>query len=244
MALNELNETAALAGGDLDVGDFAEALEERAKLILSDVAGEAADEDRGVVGIGELVHGLRSAVESHRRSTHGRVHACRRTTGHHLAAGTSVGSLVLGGGSRDAHGAVAAVDALHFGQSALLIGLIGEADETVTTRHSADGVGHDLGGLAGWEAALEQRDENVFVDLGAKVSNEDGVLRATLLATVHRVSTYEELRGLWTDAYPRSASPPPVAQLSLKVREVFGIGEPLRVRAFAAAAGDAKSTKQ
>jgi len=41
-----------------------------------------------------------------------------------------------------------------------------------------------------------------------------------------------------------SASPPPEAQLSLKGREVFGIIEPLRESAFAAAAGEAKSMKQ
>lgn len=41
-----------------------------------------------------------------------------------------------------------------------------------------------------------------------------------------------------------SASPPPEAQLSLKGLEVFGIMEPLRERAFAAAAGEEKSMKQ
>jgi hypothetical protein len=42
----------------------------------------------------------------------------------------------------------------------------------------------------------------------------------------------------------RSAKPPPEAQLSLKGLLVFGIIEPLRERAFAAAAGEAKSMKQ
>jgi hypothetical protein len=41
-----------------------------------------------------------------------------------------------------------------------------------------------------------------------------------------------------------SARPPPDAQLSLKGREVLGIIEPLRDRALAAAAGEAKSMKQ
>lgn len=41
-----------------------------------------------------------------------------------------------------------------------------------------------------------------------------------------------------------SARPPPEAQLSLKGREVFGIIEPLRERALAAAAGEEKSMKQ
>lgn len=62
MTLDELNETAALSGWDLNVGDLAEALEEGTEFILSDVAGETANEDSGIVGIGELVHGLRSTV--------------------------------------------------------------------------------------------------------------------------------------------------------------------------------------
>lgn len=41
-----------------------------------------------------------------------------------------------------------------------------------------------------------------------------------------------------------SAKPPPEAQLSLNGRDVFGIMEPLRESALAAAAGDAKSMKQ
>lgn len=45
-------------------------------------------------------------------------------------------------------------------------------------------------------------------------------------------------------AYLRSARPPPVAQLSLKTRLVLGMGVPFRERALAAAAGEAKSTKQ
>lgn len=44
------------SGGDLDVCDLPKALEKRAKLILGDVAGEAANEDGGVVRVGELVH--------------------------------------------------------------------------------------------------------------------------------------------------------------------------------------------
>src|ERR1700712_4845383 len=42
----------------------------------------------------------------------------------------------------------------------------------------------------------------------------------------------------------RSASPPPEAQLSLKGRVEFGMSWPLNCRAFAAAWGVAKSTKQ
>lgn len=39
MALNELNKTAALSRWNLDVSDLAEALEERAELVLSDITG-------------------------------------------------------------------------------------------------------------------------------------------------------------------------------------------------------------
>ena len=58
VAVDKLNETASLAGRDLDVGDFAESLEERAELVLGDVAGEAADENSRVVRVGKLVHRL------------------------------------------------------------------------------------------------------------------------------------------------------------------------------------------
>lgn len=56
VTVDELDETAPLSGRDLDVGDLAKALEERAQLVLGDVAREAADKDSRVVGIGELVH--------------------------------------------------------------------------------------------------------------------------------------------------------------------------------------------
>jgi hypothetical protein len=181
VALDELNETAALSRGDLDVGDFAEALEEGAELILGDVAGEATNEHGGIVGVGELVHGLGSTVEGHGRATHGRVHASGAGHTHATAVTANTGTLVLGGSGGDAHGAVATVDTLHLGESALLVVLVGEANESVATGHAGDGIGHDLGGLARGEAALEERDEDVFVNLRAEVSNEDGVLGATVI---------------------------------------------------------------
>lgn len=87
VAVDELNETAALARRDLDIGDFTKALEEGAELVLSHVAREAADEDGSVVGVSELVH-LGSWVEAsiaevlHVASPHGLL---RHTTAHHLA---------------------------------------------------------------------------------------------------------------------------------------------------------------
>jgi hypothetical protein len=181
VALDELDETATLSRGNLDVGDFSEALEERTELILGDVAGKATDEHSGVVGVGKLVHGLGSTVEGHGRATHGRVHASGAGHTHATAVAANTGTLVLRGSGGDAHGAVAAVDTLHLGESTLLVVLIGEANEAVTAGHAGDGVGHDLGGLARGEAALEEGDENVFVNLRAEVTNEDGVLGATVI---------------------------------------------------------------
>ena len=179
MALNELNEATALSGGDLDVGDLTESLEERPKLILGDIAGKSTNKDSCVVGVSELVHGLRSTVEAHGGSTHGRVHT--RGTGHAHTAGNDTRTLVLGSSGGDTHRTVATVDSLHLAQSTLLVVLVGETNEAVATRHAADRVGHDLGRLAGWEAALEEGHEYILVDLRAQITNEDGILRATVI---------------------------------------------------------------
>lgn len=61
MTMHKLDEAATLARGDLDVGNLAESLEERAQLIFGDIARKATNEDGGVVGIRELVH-LRGRV--------------------------------------------------------------------------------------------------------------------------------------------------------------------------------------
>lgn len=233
VTLDELHETAALARRDLDVGDFAKALEERAKLILCHVARQTANEHRGVVGIRELVHRLRGTIVTHRRTTHRRIQAGRARNAH--TRGVVVGALVLGRRGRDAHRTVAAVDTLHLGQSALLIVLIGEADETVSTGHAGDRIGHNLGGLARREAALEQRHENVFGDLRTKVTDEDRVLGTTVLAATDMVSRRSRQGQQRKGTNPRSDRPPPVAQFSRKVRVVLGMGVPFRVKALAAA---------
>lgn len=187
VALDELDETAALARGDLDIGDFTEALEERTELILGNVAGETANENGGVVGVSELVHGLGSTVEAHRGSTHRGVHASR--TGHTHGTRHNTGALVLGGGGRNAHGTVTAVNTLHLAQGTLLVVLIRETNETVATGHAADGVGHDLGRLAGGETALEERNKNVFVDLRAEITNEDRVFGTTVVTASTQVNS-------------------------------------------------------
>lgn len=164
VTLNELNEAASLAGRDFDVGDLAKPLEERAELILGNISGKATHEDGCVVGVGELVHGLGSTVEAHRRSTHGRVHASR--TGHAHTTRNNTGALVLRGSCGDAHRTVTTVNSLHLAERTLLVVFVRETDKSVAARHAADGISHDLSRLAGREAALEERDENIFVDLG------------------------------------------------------------------------------
>ena len=191
VALDELDEAAALAGRDLDVGDLAEALEEGTELVLGDVAGKAADEHGGVVGVRELVHRLGSTVVAgHWRGAHG-VHAHGvRAAGHATHTGsTSCAALVLGSGGANAHRPITAVDALHLTESQLLVALVGEADETVASGKAADGVGHDLGGLARVVLGLEEGHEDVFVDLRAKVADEDGELgSAVVTAAVGKTS--------------------------------------------------------
>jgi hypothetical protein len=70
-----------------------------------------------------------------------------------------------------------------------LVALVGEADETVASGKAADGVGHDLGGLARVVLGLEEGHEDVFVDLRAKVADEDGELgSAVVTAAVGKTS--------------------------------------------------------
>lgn len=158
MALDELHETATFARRNLDVGDLPKSLEEGAEFVLGDVSGQTPYKDSGVVGVGELVHGLRSAIETHLWGT-GTVEAhLRRTTLlRHIHTSDCTTTLILGRGGRNAHRSIPAVDTLHLLQSLLLVILIGEADEAVSSRHATDWVGHNLGGFASLEFALEQR---------------------------------------------------------------------------------------
>lgn len=153
MTMDKLDEAATLAGRNLDVRNFSEALEERAKLVLGDISGQTADEDGSVVGVRELVHRLhgvklgRIVVGGHAPAAH-RVGRSRNRRRHLVVATVAVSILVrasLRGGSGDAHGAIAAIDALHLDESTLLVGLLREADETVTARLAGHGVRHDLG---------------------------------------------------------------------------------------------------
>jgi hypothetical protein len=73
---------------------------------------------------------------------------------------------------------------LHLRKGLLLLFLIGEANETVSTRHAANGIRHDLGGLARLELVLEQLDKNELVNLGTEITDENGELGAAVIATV------------------------------------------------------------
>jgi hypothetical protein len=63
-----------------------------------------------------------------------------------------------------------------------LVSLVAKADESVATRHSRDWISHDLGRFARWKAGLEERNQDVFVDLWTEIAYEDGELRATIIA--------------------------------------------------------------
>lgn len=196
VAVDKLHKAAALARRDLDVGDLTEALEETAELILGNVARKTTNKNRSVVGVGELVHLLllelgSSAIALVELGTGGdtveglrlvRVHGRR----HLVALLGAVGAVVtvLGRRGGDAHGSVTAVDALHLDQSTLLVLLVREANEAVTTALSGHSVGHDLSRLAGGEASLKQRDEDEFVHLRAEVANEDGELGTAVITAI------------------------------------------------------------
>lgn len=142
VALNELDESTALSGWDLDVGDLSKALEERAELILGDIARQTSNKDSSVVWISELVHWLRSTIVTHwGRCTH-RVHAWSHASAHTATGHTahnswgSTARLVLWSGRRDAHRAVTAVNTLHLGEGTLLVALLRETNKAVTTRHA------------------------------------------------------------------------------------------------------------
>lgn len=89
---------------------------------------------------------------------------------------------VLGSGSRDPHRTIAAVNSLHLDEGTLLVVLVREANKSVAAALAGHGIGHDLGRLARGEASLEERDQDVFVDLGAKVANEDAVLGTAIVS--------------------------------------------------------------
>ena len=109
-----------------------------------------------------------------------------RAAGH--TAGPSA-SLVLWSRRGDTHGTIAAVNTLHLLKSILLVRFIGEAHEAITAGHARDRIRHNFGRLARWVFVLEKRDKDVFIDLGAEVTNENRVLwPAIVLIAVSKAS--------------------------------------------------------
>lgn len=203
VALDKLDETTSFARRNLDIGNLAEALEERAEFVLGDIAGKATNEDGGVVWVSKLIHRLRGTIEAHGRGTHWIAHANVASHGH---ATWPRGGLVLRSGSGNAHRTVSAVDTLHLGQSTLLITFISEPDKSVATRHAGDWIRHDLRRFSGLELVLEQRHQNIFIDFRAKIAYKDRVFRATIItALVSKPATrspveLENTVGVWDHA--------------------------------------------
>jgi hypothetical protein len=93
---------------------------------------------------------------------------------------------VLGGGGRDPHRSVTAVNTLHLYKSTLLVVLIGETNKAIATALTRHGIGHDLGRLARGEASLEERNQDILVDLRSEIAHEDAVFGATVISVVFR----------------------------------------------------------
>jgi hypothetical protein len=120
MTVNKLNESAALAGGNLHVGDLSKALEERTELILGHIARQASDEHSGVVWIGELVH-RRHGVE------------------------LLLGIVSSRGGSAPAHGTASHVTATGNGSNHLLVAAMPMAAILVRTNDGQHFCGSGMG---------------------------------------------------------------------------------------------------
>jgi hypothetical protein len=178
MSLHKLNKTTAFARGNFDISDLAKSLEEGTKFVFGDIAREPADKDSRVVWISKLIHRLRSAIVPHWGSSHG-IHSHGRLTGQ---SGSGTGCSTFGSSGRDAHGPVAAVNALHLSQGTMLILFVREPDKAVATRHSANRIRHNLGGLARREPGLKKRDKHVFVHFGSKIPDKDGIFGSTIIA--------------------------------------------------------------
>jgi len=189
VTVNELDKAAALARGNLDVGDFSKALKEGPELILSDVTRQATNKHSGIVWVRELVHRLDRVVLLpiiRVVTPHGRSRRMAGNRGHHRG-GRVMTILVmmralLRGGRRDAHGAIATINSLHLYKSALHIGLVTEANEAIAAGLACHSVRHNLGGFARRKTRLKQGDQDEFVDLGAEIADKDAVFRTAIVA--------------------------------------------------------------
>lgn len=95
--------------------------------------------------------------------------------------GEGIGVPILGSGGRDPHRSVTAVHSLHLDEGALLVVLVGETNEAVAATLAGHGIGHDLSRLARRESSLEERDQDVFIDLRTKIADEDAELGAAIV---------------------------------------------------------------
>ena len=71
----------------------------------------------------------------------------------------------------------------------MLILLFGESDETIASGHARQRIGHDLSGFAGRESALEERDEDVFVDFRTEIADKDAVLGSSIVPSISQATT-------------------------------------------------------
>ena len=144
MTLHKLNESTAFSRRNLDISDFTESLKKRTKLVFSHIPRKTSDEDGSVVGIGKLIHRLRSAVVSDRWVSH-RVHSYGPWVtrhGHPDRANSS--RFVFWSGGGNPHRTITAIDTLHLGQGALLVALVGKPNEAIAAGHATNWIGQDL----------------------------------------------------------------------------------------------------
>ena len=173
----KLDESEATVRLHADLREVANRLEEGDEIGLSRVRDEVADVDGGVIRGSLGYHGLvreRPTLEVHRRwgpSAHASAH------GGGAAASCALSLLV---GPVDADRARAKPLAIHSGDGLFSIGLVAEGKETVATRLAGVHVPHDARIREGAERT-ERLGEDVVVDLGAEVADEDVVVVARVL---------------------------------------------------------------
>lgn len=186
----ELDERKTTVGLHANFGEVADGLEEGDEVRLGAVRDKIADVNGGVEGRGLLDHGLvreGTALEVDRRRSTASTSASWASRGATADWQAALGLLV---GPVDADGAGSEPFAVHGGDGLLGIGLVPKGKETVTARLARVHVPHDAGVGHGTEGG-EGLGEDVVVDLGGKVADEDvevvGSVFLVLLALVSPV---------------------------------------------------------
>jgi len=80
----------------------------------------------------------------------------------------------------------------------LLIGLIGESNKAIASRHARKRIGHDLGGFAGWESALEKRHQDILVDFRTEITHEDAEFWASIISSIGKATTTSPIELEWS----------------------------------------------